>query len=290
MIWYLGYGTKTWIKPVCNNNESASAKIVVSHYCSFNGVTCDLSTQSASFASVTRIELENTKLTGTIPTSIGYLSYLQYLSLGRNIISGTIPTVLGSMTGMISLSLNGNNIIGTIPTNIGSLLSLTKLSLQFNKLIGTIPITLGSMTSLQTVLLNNNLLTGTVPSTISHLIALSSLHLNNNYLSMGNSIDTIPSTYFSPATLLGNDLNMTSNCIRFEYNGLKTIPTNCKNGKSTIIFFSIFCSIFCSICFAQYFYFLQYSILFHLFFLLSFILRGPVFHMILFIFISFYSI
>ena len=55
--------------------------------CSWNGVTCDTNTQH-----VTVIRLDNMNLNGTIPSSIGGLTFLQYFSVSSNFnITGTIP-------------------------------------------------------------------------------------------------------------------------------------------------------------------------------------------------------
>ncbi|XP_052620883.1 receptor-like protein EIX2 [Lactuca sativa] len=86
---------------------------------------------------------------GTIPTSIGSLTKLSYLNLGRNNLNGTIPTFIGSLIRLTYLSLSSNSFYGTIPTSIGSLTRLTYLDLGSNNLNVTIPPEFGNLTNLQ---------------------------------------------------------------------------------------------------------------------------------------------
>ena len=56
---------------------------------------------------VTSLNLRYNQLTGTIPTELGLLTYLQVLDLSGNRLTGTIPEELASLTNLQELRLSG---------------------------------------------------------------------------------------------------------------------------------------------------------------------------------------
>ena len=132
---------------------------------------------------VTRLELVDNRLSGTIPVEIGNLTSLSELFLGFSQLSGTIPVEIGNLTSLIALFLGGNQLSGTIPVEIGNLTSLIALFLGGNQLSGTIPVEIGNLTSLRSLTLGGNQLSGTIPVEIGNLTSLSELYLNDNQLS-----------------------------------------------------------------------------------------------------------
>jgi hypothetical protein len=150
------------------------------------GVTCSLDYH------ITSLYLSYRNLIGTIPSTIGQLSSLQYLFLSSNHLIGSIPSTIGQLSSLQALVLSYNQLTGVIPSTLGQLSSLYYLYLPYNNLIGTIPDTIGQLTSLNYLDLNNNHLTGNISETISHLSSLRYLyyvHLADNQLT-----GTIPST------------------------------------------------------------------------------------------------
>ena len=141
---------------------------------------------------VSKIELYENQLTGTIPSDIANLSGLTLLDLGANSLSGTIPSGLSSLSKLIFLFLDGNSLSGTIPdlssTNLGDLL------LHNNQLSGTIPAWLNNK-DLTRLKLHDNRLTGTIPD-LSGLDRLRDFDLSNNRLS-----GTIPRAESMPGGL-----------------------------------------------------------------------------------------
>ncbi|GAB2268185.1 BRASSINOSTEROID INSENSITIVE 1-associated receptor kinase 1 [Dionaea muscipula] len=125
--------------------------------CTWFHVTC------SSDNLVTRVDLGNANLTGTLVPQLGQLPNLQYLELYSNNIFGKIPYELGNLTNLVSLDLYLNNLTGPIPDTLGNLSKLRFLRLNNNSLTGTIPDILTTITTLQVLDLSYNKLTGVVP-------------------------------------------------------------------------------------------------------------------------------
>ncbi|PHT49362.1 hypothetical protein CQW23_09109 [Capsicum baccatum] len=161
---------------------------------------------------LTHLELSHNKLTGLIPSSLGYLTHLGFLNLGgNNLTSDTSLNFLTSLTNCrnlttLSLSLNPlNNMLpvsvrnfstslikfyannckikGRIPNDFGNLSSLLDLDLSANSLAGSIPTTIGNLRNLQRFDLSNNKLTGFIGDHICKLQHLGDIYLGQNQLS-----------------------------------------------------------------------------------------------------------
>ncbi|KAL4614722.1 hypothetical protein ACB092_07G073900 [Castanea dentata] len=139
------------------NNVLQSWDPTLVNPCTWFHVTCD------SQNSVTRVDLGNANLSGTLVPQLGQLLNLQYLELYSNNITGPIPEELGNLTDLVSLDLYLNNLSGNIPTTLGKLQKLRFLRLNNNTLKGEIPLILTTVNSLQVLDLSNNNLTGDVP-------------------------------------------------------------------------------------------------------------------------------
>ena len=144
---------------------------------SWDGVTVD-----GSPPRVTKLNLRDSQLTGTIPPELGGLASLAELSLGDNRLTGPIPAWLGGLTNLERLSLSQNQLSGAIPTELGSLSKLQVLYLWGNQLAGTIPSELGSLTNLEILALGGNQLTGPIPTWLGSLTNLRELWLYDNQL------------------------------------------------------------------------------------------------------------
>ncbi|KAL1289628.1 hypothetical protein HN51_058036 [Arachis hypogaea] len=139
------------------NNVLQSWDATLVNPCTWFHVTCN------SDNSVTRVDLGNADLSGTLVPNLGNLPNLQYLELYSNNITGKIPDELGNLTNLVSLDLYLNVLTGPIPATLGKLSNLRFLRLNNNTLSGGIPMSLTGITSLQVLDLSNNHLKGTVP-------------------------------------------------------------------------------------------------------------------------------
>jgi Leucine-rich repeat (LRR) protein len=143
--------------------------------CDWYGVTC-------TGNHVTQIDLHGNNLVGTIPSSIGSLTFLEYLWLPTNQLTGSIPTQLGSLPNLQYLWLSHNQLTGSIPTQLGSLSNLQYLLLDDNQFTGNIPTELGNLTKLWSLYLDNNRLTGSIPKEFGTLPNIRELFLAINQL------------------------------------------------------------------------------------------------------------
>lgn len=86
-------------------------------------------------------------LPSTIPTEMSRLTNLRDLIIEGGI-TGTIPSTLGNLPYLDHLDFSFSGIHGTVPTEIGKLTTLTKLYLDNTNLSGTFPSELGSLAPL----------------------------------------------------------------------------------------------------------------------------------------------
>jgi Leucine-rich repeat (LRR) protein len=75
---------------------------------------------------LTKLNLDDNRLNGTVPSSIGNFANLEWLHLGGNNLNGTIPTELGLLSNLEALGLNSNQLTGTVPTSLARLPRLGK--------------------------------------------------------------------------------------------------------------------------------------------------------------------
>ncbi|XP_062158101.1 leucine-rich repeat receptor-like tyrosine-protein kinase PXC3 [Alnus glutinosa] len=155
-----------------------------------------------------RLRLGSNLLNGPIPSAaFGTLEKLMYLELENNRLTGSVPPALGSCRNLMLLSLAGNKLNGALPGQLGGLSQLQVMKLQSNKLVGEIPVEITQLQKLSTLNISWNSLNGSIPSAISSLQSLTFLHLQGNHLS-----GLIPNTIVNMGSLLelqlgGNQLS-----------------------------------------------------------------------------------
>ncbi|XP_059653891.1 putative receptor-like protein kinase At3g47110 [Cornus florida] len=147
------------------------------HYCDWVGVSC-----SSASGRVLILNLESLSLIGSIPPSIGNLTYLTGINLQDNSFHGDLPQSLGHLLRLQHLNLSSNSFSGKIPTNLSHCTELRFLKVNYNELIGSIPAQLSSLSKLLYLGLASNNRTGTIPAWIGNFSSLLVLGLTRNNL------------------------------------------------------------------------------------------------------------
>ncbi len=129
------------------------------------GVTC-------KSGHVTMLLLNNNRLNGPIPQSIGHLKHLRYLFLAKNRLTGPIPDSLGNLSQLTKLWLNDNELSGTIPDFLGKLDQLKELLLNGNQFNGTISEVINQLNQLDFLNLAQNQFSGLFPKSLTSLSKL----------------------------------------------------------------------------------------------------------------------
>ncbi|KAF7836109.1 putative LRR receptor-like serine/threonine-protein kinase [Senna tora] len=122
--------------------------------------------------------LDDNKISGNIPGSIGNLNNLLILSMNGNYLTHIIPTSFGKFQRMQVLELDGNKLSGEIPSILGNLSQLFHLDLSYNAFGGNISQGLGNWKNLQFLDLSQNNLHGVIPTEVLRLSFLSLIYLN----------------------------------------------------------------------------------------------------------------
>eukprot|EP01032_Pedospumella_encystans_P015168 gene15168-17372_t len=147
----------------------------------WQGVICNY-TNPVEELHIIEVFLISHNLHGTIPISIGNLTYLEVLELNENELYGTIPDSIGNkLISLKQLDFYKNSLEGLIPSSLGFLSQLEFLSVEDNMLTGPIPSTFAGLISLETLALSNNYLIGPIPDLLgTSLHSLVSLDLEDN--------------------------------------------------------------------------------------------------------------
>ena len=102
--------------------------------CEWEGITCKVG-MSGALAKVTTIRLPDVGLSGTLPTELGKLTFLEELNLKGNLIQGSIPSDLAALPKLSLLDLSDCLLTGTLPDRFESPI-LKKLLLSENGISG----------------------------------------------------------------------------------------------------------------------------------------------------------
>ncbi|KAB1224325.1 hypothetical protein CJ030_MR2G025971 [Morella rubra] len=174
------------------------------HFCNWLGVTC-----SPSSKRVMVLNLEARKLAGSVPPSVGNLTYLTGINLRRNSFYGEIPQEMGLLRHLQHLNLSFNSFGGKLPANLSQCTELRLLHVDANKLIVRIPDQFSSLSKLTHLNLAVNNFTGTIPTWIGNFSSLCFLDLqvNNFQGSIPNELGRLSGLGFFQ--LYGNNLSGT---------------------------------------------------------------------------------
>jgi len=127
---------------------------------------------------VSKIDLPDNNLEGTLPIEIGNFPALETLVLSDNQINGTLPLSLGNLKQLKTLNLSNNNLQGKIPAELGYLYQLDELKLSHNQLSHSIPSKLGCLPNLSNLSLMHNNLSGCFDDNLTSLCDVDLTHLS----------------------------------------------------------------------------------------------------------------
>ena len=147
-----------------------------------NGLTGSIPSTLGSLANLERLNLSSNELSGPIPIALGRLANLFFLNLSRNELSGSVPPWLGDMSSLLALYLSWNELTGGIPDELANL-NLWGLGLSWNDMsVGPIPAWLRNHTNLRWLDLSGSDVTGGIPAWLGNLVNLESLYFSANDL------------------------------------------------------------------------------------------------------------
>ena len=173
-----------------------------------SNLTGNIPTELGNLTHLKRLILWGNDLTGNIPAELGNLAKLEVLLLDRNQLTGDIPAELGNLANLKRLILWGNDLTGGIPAELGNLAKLQKLILSGNALKGSIPAELGNLAKLQELVLTNNQLAGSIPHELGNLVSLDRLALNRNQLTGDIPMQLVNLDKLNRLNLVGNKLTV----------------------------------------------------------------------------------
>ena len=127
---------------------SNTLKVLVSE---FNPLTGSIPDRLFDFTQLSVLRVSDSRITGTIPTEIGKLSGLEYLSLYNNFYfndTNVLPTELGNMSKLSTVEFANSVVGGTVPTELSNLSNLHSLGIARTMITGSIPESICAMTSL----------------------------------------------------------------------------------------------------------------------------------------------
>ncbi|CAH9081684.1 unnamed protein product [Cuscuta epithymum] len=152
---------------------------------------------------LTRLNLSNNKLSGSLPLSLSNFTSLQILLLSGNEFSGPIPPSVGELRQALKIDLSGNSLSGEIPIGIGNCVHLTYLDFSQNNLSGPIPARISNIRILNYLNLSRNHLTGNIPKLVGTLRSLTTADFSFNDFS-GKLPETGQFGFFNATSFSGN--------------------------------------------------------------------------------------
>jgi len=133
------------------------------HECYWNGIECDALWRIRAF------EIRGQNISGTLPTEIAKMPYIQSLSMMWNKMYGTLPPEIASMKYLLNIELHFNMFTGTIPLSWYEARALQRINTASNFLSGSVPIEIGLLRTLKGYFNFDNAITGTIPTEIGQM-------------------------------------------------------------------------------------------------------------------------
>ncbi|KAF3440240.1 hypothetical protein FNV43_RR18523 [Rhamnella rubrinervis] len=141
----------------------ADLKSLTGLYLHFNALNGKIPEEITSLNELADLYLNVNNLSGEIPPGLGTCLTFK---LCYNRLTGSIPTQLGYLKKLNVLALQYNQLTGAIPASLGELGRLTRLDLSFNNLFSSVPAKLADASMLKVLDIRNNSLSGNIPAVI----------------------------------------------------------------------------------------------------------------------------
>jgi Leucine-rich repeat (LRR) protein len=183
------------------------------------GVGCDAAGR------VSNISLPENNLNGTLPQSLGRITYLSSLCLSSNSLTGPWMMPVVTWANIRSIDLSGNLLTGVLPSMLAAASnSLIVLNVARNQFTGLIPSFLAPFQQLQVLDLSCNRFLGSIPSFVTSLRSLTAIRLFDNAF----SASPIPGGIF---TRMPNLTIIQMGGVCHHPYGLPDVPWNCPRLK-----------------------------------------------------------
>ncbi|KAK7853555.1 receptor-like protein 15, partial [Quercus suber] len=137
------------------------------------------------WSNLRNLQLDNNHFSGTLPTWMGNMSFVEDIVMAKNHFEDPISTELCKLVDLRFLDLSDNNLFGSIPSCFNST-SIRNLELdrsRNNHLTSNIPNWIGSLSSLKILLLKENQLGDQIPIQLCLLQNLNILDISYNKFS-----------------------------------------------------------------------------------------------------------
>ncbi|ESQ31280.1 hypothetical protein EUTSA_v10005698mg, partial [Eutrema salsugineum] len=130
---------------------------------------------------LSQLEICGNNFSGVILAKICDLGDLRVIVLSRNRFSGSLPSCINRLKNLERVEMQDNMLDGEIPSSVSLCVELTELNLSSNRFRGGIPRELGDLPVLNYLDLSNNELTGEIPSELLKL-KLNQFNVSDNKL------------------------------------------------------------------------------------------------------------
>ncbi len=175
--WLANYTPCSWSRVTCEGGH------VTELWLTLNGLTGSIPSRLGDLSYLEALDMQGNHLTGSIPETLGSLSNLQLLWLTANQLTGSVPSSLGNLSRLTTINLGGNSLTSSIPESLGSLQNLLQMELGGNALVGTIPATFGNLSNLEELGVSfNPLMSGSLPQSLKNLSSLDTFRFDNTNL------------------------------------------------------------------------------------------------------------
>ncbi|CAH8324841.1 unnamed protein product [Eruca vesicaria subsp. sativa] len=164
---------------------------------------------------LSQLEISGNKFSGEIPVRICDLGELRVVDLSRNRFSGSLPSCINRLKNLERVDMQENMIAGEIPSSVSSCVKLTELNLSYNRLRGGIPPEIGELPVLNYLDLSKNRISGEIPSELLKL-KLNQFNLSDNKLSgkipSGFQQDVFKQSFLGNPNLCATDMDPIRPC------------------------------------------------------------------------------